>query len=211
MAKWLYAFGEFWHDMSRHWVGKMTGLLSVILAVVPLVIPTWFAGDMGLWLTRRLWWGGAAVSFFIASRLAWDEQRKKRKELEDKIDILKPKLGFSADPQGFYLAHLGGEAARFIEIDPITNMAGSSVHFDPIDFIEMGNKLPPSYRLAIFLDGATPADMGKIIFMMCHRFGDQGDVTFPVTIRFQWNGTQLEERINLRWVSMEGRFETKPQ
>jgi hypothetical protein len=120
-----------------------------------------------------------------------------------------PKLAFSADLQGFYLTHLGGEAARFIEIDPITNSTGSSVRFDRVDFLEVGNKRPLSYRLVIFTSGKT-AKMEKVIFMMFRRWGNRGDVELPVTIRFRWNKALLEEKIVLKWVANESRFETEP-
>lgn len=89
---WLQEFGSFIGDMFHHWVGKMTGLLSIILAAAPVAAPKFFEGDAGIIHNRWIWWGASAFSFIIASRLAWDQQRHGRLEAENRLQIAKEEL-----------------------------------------------------------------------------------------------------------------------
>ncbi|HTW50032.1 MAG TPA: hypothetical protein VMD92_18890 [Acidobacteriaceae bacterium] len=159
MVAWLSGFAEFFGDMLRHWVGKMTGFLSIVLGVSPVVWPEFFAGDQGIVHNRWLWWAAAAVSFFIASRLAWDEQRKHRQEAERErekaherlmdqspriaLDVLSPSspgdwvpLMNSTPPPLFYLQHYGGDGARDVRVGPIVAPSGRRVLlFDPVNLV----------------------------------------------------------------------------
>src|SRR5271166_2929807 len=90
--EWVRDFGGFIGDMFRHWVGKMTGLLSIALAIAPVVAPKFFEGSAGLIHNRWMWWASAAFSFVIASRLAWDQQRHARLEVEAQLRAAKEEL-----------------------------------------------------------------------------------------------------------------------
>jgi hypothetical protein len=90
--QWLREFGHFIGDMFHHWVGQMTGPLSIILAVAPVVTPHFFEGDAGLIHNRWIWWAAAALSFIVASRLAWDQQRHARLEVERQLRMAQEEL-----------------------------------------------------------------------------------------------------------------------
>jgi hypothetical protein len=153
---WLSGFDEYTRDMFRDWVGKMTGVLSILLAIAPLVSPAFFSGDAGLWRTRWFWWGAAIVSFFIASRLAWDEQRRKRDEAEQKLAAAeskyfdeRPQLDLVAwsvegrdewskhqEPLHLSIRTLGGRIARDIRFDRLESKRGNfRLEFDSISAI----------------------------------------------------------------------------
>jgi hypothetical protein len=203
-----------------HWEARFGTTFAVMLAVAqymylefadPKKIPAWVRD-----FPPSLWLAVGILLLFWSCYGAWYSEYQARNAAEKRVDALKPKLGFSADSQGFYLTHLGGEAARYIEIDPMTNEAGSSVSFDPIDFLEIGNnRRPLLFRLAVFSPARTPlflpAKMDKVIFVMCRRWGNTGDKEYPIRIKFNWNDYQLEEKVVLKWVANEGRFETRPQ
>ena len=152
--------------MFRHWVGKMTGLLSIVLAVMPLVDPGLFSGDSGLWRTRWLWWIAAAFSFFIASRLAWDEQRKKKLLAETELAHIekkhfdeRPQIGmeihgregptawisaYSHDVCVFTLSQISGRTAQSLRFDPIQSKGGRFVlTFDPVPFLDPSPRSTP--------------------------------------------------------------------
>lgn len=89
---WLQDSARFLGDMFHHWVGKMTGFLSVILALAPVIAPHFFEGHIGLIHNRGVWWIASALSFVIASRLAWDQQRGGRLEAETQLREVREEL-----------------------------------------------------------------------------------------------------------------------
>jgi hypothetical protein len=83
-------FKEYFAAIFHGWVGKMSGLASVILAFLPIVFPGWF-GDSKVLI--RTTWAVAAICFLIANYAAWlakrnELQREKAKnEVEPHIDM----------------------------------------------------------------------------------------------------------------------------
>lgn len=92
MGDWFKGFGSFFGDMYRQTVGKMTGLLSIILALAPVECPGFFAGNRGLPHSKWTWEVAAAVSFFFAAYSAWSEQHKARLEAERQLRAAKEEL-----------------------------------------------------------------------------------------------------------------------
>jgi len=82
---WVKEFFNFIGDMYRNWVGKMTATLSVVLGIAPIVFPSFFVGDKGLLRTQWCWWLASALSFVVAARMAWGEQRMQRLKAESQL------------------------------------------------------------------------------------------------------------------------------
>ncbi len=153
---------------------------------------------------------GGCASFCLGAFMAWSKA-------DDRANEHKPKLGFSADRQSFYLTHLAGDPARFIEIDTIikrpSDPRGTKLHFDPIDFLSSAMnscQRALTFRLEILPGDKVETDMGKVIAVMFSGHS-KPSASFPVTIRFSWNKERVEERIILTWITEERRFETQPQ
>jgi len=105
--------------MFRHWVGKVTGALSLITAGAPLVWPQFFVGDRGLLLSRSLFFSISAVAFFLASLSAWSEKKdalvKAEEKLEDAIDMNRPEVTaeFTMGPTNNAFMH-GGPQVKIV-------------------------------------------------------------------------------------------------
>ena len=143
MRSWLGESGLFFADMFRHMVGKLTGVLSVVLGLAPVIFPSWFSGDSGILHNRWLWECSGALAFFLASRSAWKEQhdsakaeRAAKEAIEQKYFDERPVLGltihYSDDTADFRVEHLSGRPAANITADPILSLDGSiKLHFFP--------------------------------------------------------------------------------
>jgi hypothetical protein len=97
----------------------------------------------------------AVVCFCIGAYAAWSNERKQSEELQSKA--ARPQIAFSATaepeprwfqfkessvPPLFELTHLGGEAAQFIQIEPLISMHSKTVRleFDQIRFLDAGKE-----------------------------------------------------------------------
>ena len=74
-------------DMFRHWVGKMTGFLSVILGVAPIAFPEWFAGFQGLLHEKSMYWLAAVVCYLVATFIAWKEKNSELESTRNELAI----------------------------------------------------------------------------------------------------------------------------
>jgi hypothetical protein len=147
---------------------------------------------------------GGCVAFCLGAFMAWSKA-------DDRANDRKPKLGFSADLHGFYVTHLEGETAPFIEIESLAKAPrGSKVHFDPVDFIGGGKKVLLTCRLEIVPGERFVEGMEKILIIIFSSL-TKPETEYPITLRFNWNDERLEEKIMLRWISEDKRFETRPQ
>jgi hypothetical protein len=63
--------------MFHHWVGRITGFLSIVIGLAPVIFPKSFAGDAGLIHTQTVWWLVSAIAFLLAAKAAWEEQHDK--------------------------------------------------------------------------------------------------------------------------------------
>lgn len=143
---------------------------------------------------------GGCAAFCFGAYMAWSKA-------DDRANNRKPKLGFSADKNGFYLTHLEGETARFITVEPLTKDNGTNVYFDQVDFLGANNKHELSPHLEI-AKVPRPTDMGRIAAVMFSA----GCVSYPISIKFFWNDEWLEEKVWLVWTGKERRnFFTRPR
>lgn len=92
MDKWFEEIGPFLADMFRHTVGKLTGFLSILLGLAPVIYPAFFGGDKGVLHARTTWWTASAVAFFLASMAAWSEKNSEVKRCQKEILDRKPKF-----------------------------------------------------------------------------------------------------------------------
>ena len=160
---------------------------------------------------RAVWlFVGACLSFCFGCFVAWSKA-------DDRANERRPKLGLWADRQSLYLTHLQGDPARYITIDSILKRAGSplstKLHFDSVDFLSSATtscQKALSVRLEILPGKKEQADMGKVLAVMFSGHS-RPSTSFPVTIRFQWNQEEIEERLVITWIATERRFETRPQ
>ena len=81
------SIGSFFGDMLRHWVGKMTGAMSLMLSVAPLIYPDWFAGSKGFFHQRAVYWLAGAVCLLVASFAAWSEKDQQLRAAQKELDI----------------------------------------------------------------------------------------------------------------------------
>ncbi len=172
---WFRNFRSFFADMFHQWVGGVTGFLSIILGVFPLVFPVFFSGDRGFIHTQWAWWAASALAFLIAAYSAWGKQRTKRVEAENKVAELKkrlednrPILGMNAEstigrsawaehpiPVMFTIQHLTGRLPTAIRFDLIPSKNGKfSLCFDALPHVERPpQRTPISYE--VFEAGAS--------------------------------------------------------
>jgi hypothetical protein len=150
---------------------------------------------------------GGCISFCIGAFMAWSKA-------DDRANERKPKLGFSADRDGFYLTHLKGDAAQFIEIETVEKRPdtrhGTKLSFDPLDFLGVGTTATLRVRLEVLPKDKKLADMGQVVGVMFSGWS-MPRASFPIKIRFRWNEAIVEDTIVLTWISEEKRFETRPQ
>lgn len=163
---WIKGFIPFLQDMFRHWVGQMTGALSIVLGVFPVARPDFFSGAKGLLHNQWLWWSVSAIAFFIAARAAWDEQRKRagnaEKQLEDAINKDRPEvfasLNFGPDPYSkteegernysfVTISNRGKSFAMHVRIDPI-QIDSKLITFSELQIVNPSQNLEPSFMWA---------------------------------------------------------------
>jgi hypothetical protein len=208
MGNWVKGFSLFLADMYRHMVGKLTGFLSIVLALAPLWFPDFFSGNKGLLHSKWMWETAAAVSFFLASYSAWREQHQDFLKAEELVNGRKPRIVVSCFRQsGFQIVLLGGEPPQYLKIDPIQTNTGSSVSFDPIDFVTAG--APTTLRGIMEISSIrTPLDMGKfvIIFFKGRRSGS----VYPIRIKYKWNNKSIEDSFSIGWDSERSVFDITP-
>jgi hypothetical protein len=65
---------EYFAALFHGWVGKMSGLASVILTFLPILLPKLFSDSA--WVIRAIWIA-AAICFVIANHSAWKFERDK--------------------------------------------------------------------------------------------------------------------------------------
>jgi len=144
---------------------------------------------------------GGCLAFCFGAFMAWSKA-------DDRANERKPRLAFSADLEGFYLTHLQGDPARFVEVSPLVKPNGTSLRFDPVDFLGPNNKQELRFRLNIV--GDVESDVRKIVLVMFEVGTGRPEPAYTVTVSFRWNKESLKESVRLLWVQGEMRFETKP-
>ncbi len=209
-----------------HWEARFGTTFALMLAVAqyaylafgdPNKLPKWVKD-----FPPSMWLAVGGLLLFWACYEAWHEERTgvidteaRLEETEKKLADCKPQLGLWADEHSFYLTHLQGDPAQFIEIEPIfkrpNQPQSTKLHFEPIDFLSSAMtacQKALTMRLEILPGDKKQTDMGKVIAIMFSGYS-RPSASFPVTIKFRWNHEEMKERIILTWISEEKRFETK--
>lgn len=228
MAKWSQEVALFFSDMFRHTVGKLSGSLSILIGLAPIVFPAFFAGDRGLLHARWVFELAAAIAFFLAAHSAWSEQYRKAMDVQQKLNDKRPRIALSVTnrrasmwrygegPALFSLNHLGGDAARFLQIQPIRSAQGKNlwVRFEQVDFLDDARKeAHPDFSLDIGgrAGGGGPDKTGNLQYVFFKRDGQEhGTVDYRVTVKFMWNEEWLEEDVTLRWHTSTETLTTHP-
>jgi hypothetical protein len=148
--------GKFFADMFRHTVGQLTGGLSILLGIFPVISPSFFAGDQGLFHSRTLWWASAALAFLFAAKAAWSENYRELEKVKNELLVAinkdRPEVTasfnvFSYTPKSetdynhmVEITNRGGSDAWGIEIEAILFEGGT------LDFINPGILGPKKSR-----------------------------------------------------------------
>lgn len=117
-------------------------------------------------------------------------------------------------PGVFTLTHIGGDAARFITIEPIQSALGKKlwVVFDQIDLLDSSTReVHPSFALLIGEQKRSANEVGNLIYVFFKKdAGEKETVDYPVSVKFRWDKELIEERVTLTWNSSTGTLTTSP-
>ena len=156
------------------------------------------------------------LSYFLAAYSAWKEQQQKAAEAQRKLEDRRPQIAFSAatseakmwryEAAMFTLAHLGGDAAQFIQIQPVQSARGGKlwITFAQVDFLDQGrNVANPDFNLDIagevgnkYIHDKT----GNLYYVFFKREATKQETAdYRIKITFKWNEKSLEKTYVLRW------------
>ena len=234
MARWFSGFGLFFSDIWHHTVGRLSGVLSIVLVILGIALPAFFAGEPGLRHSRWAFELAALLALILAAYSAWKEQHRqvverhqKIVEIQQKLDDRRPRIAFSVAPSRahlwkhepwlFTLAHLGGDAAQFIQVQPIQSVRGGKVWvtFGQVDFLDQArNVAHPGFDLDIagevgnrFINDKS-GDLYNVFFK--REAPGQPTVDYRIKVIFRWNEKRLDENVILRWHTLEEVLTTFP-
>lgn len=165
------------------------------------------------------------LMFCYGAYCAWSKEHKLFLELQARA--AKPQIIFTATslpdsswdqpesisrnpPPIFTVTHVGGEPARFIQVQRIQSAREAAtdnlyVQFDQIDFLDSAKReAHPNFEL--FLTGRSrgkgrAGHLGFLFFQMDAARDKRHSLTvdYPITVTFDWNGQMLEEKVTLTW------------
>jgi hypothetical protein len=106
----------------------------------------------------------------------------------------------------FTLNHLGGDAAQYIEIDPINfeGFSKVSLRFDPVPFIGQANPAATVHFHVVTGDDGVPRHADKPSFVMMSFVYDaqnlsKPEVSYPMVARYKWGTKTEEENFRITW------------
>lgn len=117
----------------------------------------------------------------------------------------KTSANWFSEPHLFSVSHLGGDAAQYIQIDPIESARNGNVRilFDEIPFLDQHMKNgAPRFWLDIGGRWVAHDKAGNVRFVFFQRDSTslgKPIVEYPVTIRFKWGKEEIKERFRLTW------------
>jgi hypothetical protein len=117
----------------------------------------------------------------------------------------------------FTLHHLGGDAAQYIEIDPI-NFEGFnkvSLIFEAVPFISSTNPAAKVHFHVVTADDGVPRHADKPSFVMMSFVYDaqhlnKPEVSYPVVVRYKWGAKTEEEYFLITWNNNRRRLTVTP-
>lgn len=186
-------FKDFFDDIFRHAVGKLTGGLSIVLGVFPVAFPSFFIGDQGILHARWLWWAAAAISFLLAAKAAWSEKKLEVETLKrdllvainkDRPEVIAHFSMFSQTPKPdadyddmIEVQNRGGSDAWAIKIEPLVFRGGR------VEFIDIGILGPNNTRpIAHFITDEEGHHKGAIETALKASPRDGGLSSLPLLV-----------------------------
>lgn len=117
----------------------------------------------------------------------------------------------------FTLYYLGGDAAQYIEIDPI-NFEGFnkvSLRFEAVAFIGPTNSAAKVHFHVVTGDDGVPRHADKPSFVMMSFVYDaqhlnKPEVSYPVVVRYKWGAKTEEEHFRISWNNNRRRLTVTP-
>jgi hypothetical protein len=117
----------------------------------------------------------------------------------------------------FTVNHLSGDAAQYIEIDPINfeGFSKVSLRFEQIPFINHANPAATVHFYVVTGDDGVRRHANKPSFVMMSFVYDaqhlnKPEVSYPIVVRYKW-GTKLEEeKFRITWDNNRRRLTTAP-
>jgi hypothetical protein len=117
----------------------------------------------------------------------------------------------------FTLNHLGGDAAQYIEIDPINfeGFSKVSLRFEPVPFIGPTNPATKVHFHVVTGDDGVPRHTDKPSFVMMSFVYDaqhlnKPEVSYPLVVRYKWGAKTEEEHFRITWNNNRRRLAVTP-
>ena len=117
----------------------------------------------------------------------------------------------------FTLNHLGGDAAQYIEIDPINfeGFSKVSLRFEPVPFIGPTNPAAKVHFHVVTGDDGVPRHADKPSFVMMSFVYDaqhlnKPEVSYPIVVRYKWGAKTEEEHFRITWNNNRRRLTVTP-
>ena len=117
----------------------------------------------------------------------------------------------------FTLNHLGGDAAQYVEIDPINfeGFSKVSLRFEPVPFIGPTNPATRVHFHVVTGDDGVPRHTDKPSFVMMSFVYDaqhlnKPEVSYPVVVRYKWGAKTEEEHFRITWNNNRRRLAVTP-
>ena len=177
---------------------------------------------------QKITYAGLAIILggFSAYRI-WLQEHNRAEAAEKKIDQLRPSItlrttsermgrwGFLDPGEIFTLTHLGGEAAQYVQIEPIesTQRNNLCVAFDLVDLLDNANRdAHPRYDIYIAgckWDKDKVGNMGYQLFKRDAEVKSSNTVQYPILIRFRWKNQRCETKVTLIYDALTETLSTK--
>ena len=152
--------------------------------------------------------------------------RSHLKTIESLPSTARPRIAFSttsapsskwASIDGiFMINHLGGDAAQYIQIDPIPCAKGTkmTIHFDQISFVDANHHLAIAHftldiaGIKRFEDKA--GNLASVFFRGDTSRLNKTHISYPITVKYKWHREWLEDRFFLHWDQDRLKMSTSP-
>jgi hypothetical protein len=117
----------------------------------------------------------------------------------------------------FTVNHMGGDAAQYIEIDPINfeGFSKVSLRFEQIPFINHATPAATAHFYVVTNDDGVRRHADKPSFVMMSFVYDaqhlnKPEVSYPIVVRYKWGTKQEEDKFQITWNNRTRRLTTSP-
>jgi len=195
----------------------------------PASVPFTFLALFATNPIQKIAYAGLALLLagFSAYRI-WLTEHNRADAAETKIEQLRPSITFRATGERmgrwglmepgdiFTLTHLGGEAAQYVQIEPIESANGKKlcVAFNQIDLLD--NTIREAHpRYDIYIAGCKwdkdkVGNMGYLLFKQDAEAMSLSTVNYPILIRFRWKKQRCEAKLTLVYDALTETLFTMP-